>query len=94
MTQSRPWLRYYGKVPHSLDYPEITLYDAVAATAARVPNAIAWDFLGRTSSYRAFGPRAHPGLSWAAEESWLSGSPGAARFPQYPKMQGCTGGPT
>jgi long-chain acyl-CoA synthetase len=54
MTQSRPWLRYYGKVPHSLSYPEITLYDAVAAAAARVPDAIAWEFLDRTASYRAF----------------------------------------
>ncbi len=54
MTQSRPWLRYYGKIPHSLSYPEITLYDAVAATAARVPDAIAWDFLDMTASYRAF----------------------------------------
>ncbi|MBZ5725533.1 MAG: AMP-binding protein [Acidobacteriia bacterium] len=54
MTESRPWLRYYGKVPHRLSYPEITLYDALAATAARVPDAIAWDFLDRTASYRAF----------------------------------------
>lgn len=54
MTQPRPWLRYYGKVPHSLSYPEITLYDAVAATAARLPDAIAWDLLDMTASYRAF----------------------------------------
>ena len=54
MTETRPWLRYYGKVPHSLSYPEITLYQAVAATAARVPDEIAWDFLDTTSSYRAF----------------------------------------
>ena len=53
MTEPRPWLRYYGKVPHSLSYPEITLYDAVAATAARVPDAIAWEFLDRSASYRA-----------------------------------------
>jgi long-chain acyl-CoA synthetase len=54
MTQSRPWLRYYGNIPHSLSYPEITLYDAVAATAARLPDAIAWHFLDRTASYRVF----------------------------------------
>lgn len=54
MTQTPPWLRYYGKVPHSLNYPELTLYEAVAATAARVPDDIAWDFLDTTSSYRAF----------------------------------------
>jgi long-chain acyl-CoA synthetase len=51
---TRPWLRFYGSVPPSLDYPEVTLYAAVARTAARVPEAIAWDFLDTTSSYRDF----------------------------------------
>jgi len=54
MTQTCPWLRYYGNVPPSLSYPEVTLYQAVAATAARVPDALAWDFLDTTSTYRAF----------------------------------------
>src|SRR5512143_454002 len=54
MTESRPWLRFYGKLPHSLSYPEVTLYEAVAATAARVPDALAWDFLDTASTYRAF----------------------------------------
>lgn len=54
MTQTCPWLRFYGDIPHSLDYPELTLYQAVAATAARVPDALAWDFLDTTSTYRAF----------------------------------------
>jgi long-chain acyl-CoA synthetase len=30
----------------------VTLYEAVAETARRVPNAVAWDFLGTTSTYR------------------------------------------
>ena len=47
-----PWLRFYGEVPKSLEYPEVTLYGAVAATARRVPDSIAWDFLGSTSTYR------------------------------------------
>ena len=51
---SRPWLRFYGKVPPSLPYPELTLYEAVCATAARVPDAIAWDFFDTTSTYRQF----------------------------------------
>jgi long-chain acyl-CoA synthetase len=51
---TRPWLRFYGRVPESLDYPEVTLYEAVAQTAARVPDAIAWDFLDTTSCYRDF----------------------------------------
>lgn len=47
----RPWLRYYGSVPQSLDYPEMTLYEAIAAVARRSPDATAWDFFGRRSSY-------------------------------------------
>jgi long-chain acyl-CoA synthetase len=51
MVEHRPWLRYYGKVPQTLAYPEVTLYDAVAATARRVPEAVAWDFFGTRSTY-------------------------------------------
>ena len=51
-TGERPWLRYYGAVPASIDYPRITLYEAVAATAQRSPDALAWDFFGTTATYR------------------------------------------
>lgn len=54
MTAPRPWHRFYGGVPASLDYPEVTLYEALAATARRVPDAIAWDFFGTRRTYRAF----------------------------------------
>ena len=54
MTDKRPWLRFYGKVPHSLTYPQLTLYEALCATATRVPEAIAWDFFDTTSTYRQF----------------------------------------
>ncbi len=52
MTNSRPWLRFYGEVPHRLSYPALTLYEAVCATAERVPDAIAWDFFDTVSTYR------------------------------------------
>ena len=47
-----PWLRHYGDVPAHLDYPQRTLYQMVAAAAARDPDAIAWDFLDHRSTYR------------------------------------------
>ena len=53
MTDPRPWHRFYGSVPTSLDYPEVTLYEALAASAGRVPDAVAWDFFGTRSTYRA-----------------------------------------
>jgi long-chain acyl-CoA synthetase len=52
MSDERPWLRFYGSVPPNLDYPQVTLYEAVARTAARVPDAVAWDFLDTTATYR------------------------------------------
>jgi long-chain acyl-CoA synthetase len=52
MYEQRPWLGFYGEVPPSLDYPQVTLYEAVRATAERVPDAIAFDFLDHRASYR------------------------------------------
>jgi long-chain acyl-CoA synthetase len=52
---ARPWLRFYGsKIPTTLSYPRITVYQALAATAARQPDAIAWDFFGTTATYNTF----------------------------------------
>jgi long-chain acyl-CoA synthetase len=50
--ESRPWLRFYGSVPQTIDYPDLTLYGALAATARRVPDSVAWDFFGTTATYR------------------------------------------
>ena len=54
MTDECPWLRFYGNVPHHLDYPDVTLYEALERTAARLPEAVAWDFLDTTCTYRDF----------------------------------------
>ncbi len=53
-SKARPWLRWYGSVPATLRYPEVTLYEAVAATAQRLPDAAAWDFMDATATYRQF----------------------------------------
>jgi long-chain acyl-CoA synthetase len=49
---SRPWLRFYGDVPATLEYPAIRVDEAVVRAASRVPNAVAYDFLGTTVTYR------------------------------------------
>ena len=51
-SRERPWLRYYGAVPSSIDYPRCTLYQAIAATAQRTPDSAAWEFFGTRASYR------------------------------------------
>jgi long-chain acyl-CoA synthetase len=49
---TKPWLRFYGDVPETLEYPRITLYEALQRSAAAHPDAIAVDFFGSTLTYR------------------------------------------
>jgi long-chain acyl-CoA synthetase len=49
--ESRPWQRHYGAVAASLDYPAVTLYEALYARARAVPSAAALDFAGRCTPY-------------------------------------------
>ncbi len=51
---ARPWLRWYGTVPASLSYPDLTLYEALAASAGRAPGAVAWDFMDTAQTYSGF----------------------------------------
>ncbi len=55
MVEKKPWLKFYGDIPESIDYPRVTMYEAVMKTAARCPDAVAYDFLGTVSTYRQFG---------------------------------------
>jgi long-chain acyl-CoA synthetase len=55
MDDKKPWLKFYGHVPENLDYPRVTMYESVMGTVNRYPDAIAYDFLGYTSTYRQFG---------------------------------------
>ena len=54
MYEKKPWLKFYGNVPESIDYPRVTMYQALMDTAGKYPDTIAYDFLGYTSSYRRF----------------------------------------
>ena len=54
MDASKPWLRYYGDIPPRIDYPEVTMYEALAQTARTSPDALAYDFLDTTATYRQF----------------------------------------
>ncbi len=54
MFENKPWLSYYGTVPHSIDYPRMTLYEALMQTVERVPEKVCYDFFDYTSTYRRF----------------------------------------
>lgn len=54
ISASAPWLRFYGDMPHTLNYPKKTISELVAQTAAAHPKSIAYDFMGKKVTYSQF----------------------------------------
>jgi len=54
MYEKKPWLKYYGDVPHSIEYPNVTMYEGLLRTVEKYPDSIAYDFLDYTSTYSEF----------------------------------------
>ena len=49
-----PWLKFYGDVPAHLDYPQKTIYQIVRDTARAHPDLVAYEFMGKETSYSRF----------------------------------------
>ncbi|MBQ1410354.1 MAG: acyl--CoA ligase [Oscillospiraceae bacterium] len=49
-----PWLQYYGDMPAHLDYPSKTIYQIVRDTARAHPELVAYEFMGKQTSYARF----------------------------------------
>ena len=54
MYEQKPWLNFYQHVPQTIDYPRVTMYEALRRTADQNPDSIAYDFFGYTSTYSKF----------------------------------------
>ena len=52
ITAKTPWKEYMGDVPMHLDYFDGSMFEAVAAIAEKYPNNIAFDFMGKSTTYR------------------------------------------
>ncbi len=52
ITAKTPWASQMGDVPMHLTYFEGSMYDMVAHAAEQNPNQIAFDFMGRSTTYR------------------------------------------
>ena len=52
ITAKTPWAEHLGSVPLHLDYFEGSMFDMVASVAERYPNYVAFDFMGRPTTYR------------------------------------------
>ncbi len=54
ISNTAPWRAFYGSTPESIDYPQTTMYQQVAAAAKEYPNNNAYIFMGKETTYRVF----------------------------------------
>ncbi len=52
ITERIPWKDHMGGVPLHLEYPQGSMFDAVREVAAKYPDYIAFDFMGRSTTYK------------------------------------------
>jgi len=52
ITVKTPWKAHLGEVPFHLDYFEGTMFEMVEGVAKRYPNFVAFDFMGKSTTYR------------------------------------------
>ena len=52
ITAKTPWKDYMGEVPMHLDYFDGSMFEAVEKVAKQYPNQIAFDFMGKSTTYR------------------------------------------
>ena len=52
ITAKMPWKDYVGEVPLHLDYFDGSMFEAVAKIAETYPNNIAFDFMGKSTTYK------------------------------------------
>ena len=52
ITAKTPWAEHLGTVPLHLDYFEGSMFEKVASIAEQYPENIAFDFMGRSTTYR------------------------------------------
>lgn len=54
MNSEAKWFKFYGATPQTLDYPDISLYKMVENAGEKYPEYTAYDFMGKSSTYREF----------------------------------------
>ncbi len=54
MFEKKPWQKFYGNAQKSVDYPRVTMYEALMRTVEQFPDRTAYDFLDYRATYREF----------------------------------------
>ena len=52
ITAKTPWAPFMGEIPMHLDYFEGSMFDKVAQIAEQYPNNVAFDFMGKSTTYK------------------------------------------
>jgi long-chain acyl-CoA synthetase len=52
MYGQKPWLKFYGNVPESIDYPKVSIFESLMLSVDKTPDSIAYDYMGYQSTYR------------------------------------------
>ena len=53
ITVKTPWKDYLGDVPMHLEYFDDSMFEAVENVARKYPNVVAFDFMGKSTTYRS-----------------------------------------
>lgn len=54
MNSDARWFKYYENTPHTIEYPDISMYAMVIQSKEKYPQNIAYDFMGRAVNYTDF----------------------------------------
>ncbi len=54
ISASAPWRNFYGNTPATIDYPHISMYRLLREAARKYPGNIAYNFMGKETSYAEF----------------------------------------
>jgi len=54
ISASAPWRSFYGNTPATIDYPRVSMYKLLRDTARKYPDNIAYNFMGKETTYAQF----------------------------------------
>lgn len=54
MSSEAKWFKFYGDTPHTIDYPDVSMYEIIKRTKEKHPQLVAYDFMGKAVTYEKF----------------------------------------
>ncbi len=57
LSAAAPWLNFYGDTPATIEYPRLTMCQLVQQTAAKYASSVAYEFMGKKTTYAQFSQR-------------------------------------